>query len=655
MYREDIDDLLADIVNNPSSEKLSPYVQKESDRSTLRSEPALQQEQQTKPKRKKKKRSRREENADDEEEIESEEKEIISEEISETQSNPETPLIQYRWGSNLIKDLLVHRLSTVTNNDDFFTNTTQKPINCNSNSEFPRSYPEDTSRTKSTPTSMYIMANFGRIFENEKNLNTGVDRWEGEEYVLCIIRAMPDGSFVMKPGLSLLTDPSANQQEQNNNQKEEQIRFNESLLQTKEKSFMFRTEDGNVYEYTIHLHNDNPINEEKMLLRRQLMNTINDRAVSMRNNLIGSDFVMLSNENHCRIHVFGKISYGLDFDCNDAIFVKFTLKMPDHQHEVDSDFISQFKLQDASQTKITSSTQASFPLVTLNYQIRSKVNYDFPFEFHFSSHVQTNHNHLHHHKPKLLFEVISVDGWGRRRVIGYGRYTLPTDPYYCQGVRVPTWKPKGSIRQNLRDFYLGGGPELEDVTYVDVPTGHKDKILNKFGFLSEPSGTLVLDVQTIVQRKKTNQNLWQFGRIKPSLLDINRVEDAIKKNAMIKAEEERRRQEELEEEARRLEEELEALNALKADIEQDGLVDEEDVLQQQQGYQDEEMVDDDIDLPHEIPEQEEHSQVIGELLSPIPEMEVEEQQEERVETHGRQGRRGRRRRNQQVDGEDIDY
>jgi hypothetical protein len=79
------------------------------------------------------------------------------------------------------------------------------------------------------------------------------------------------------------------------------------LQQQKEQKFMFRTEDGNVYEYLIFLHNDEQKDRERERRRKLLLENLNDRALIMRRNLVGSEFASLSHELQSRIHVVGKV------------------------------------------------------------------------------------------------------------------------------------------------------------------------------------------------------------------------------------------------------------------------------------------------------------------------------------------------------------
>ncbi|KAJ3048752.1 Pleiotropic negative transcriptional regulator, partial [Rhizophlyctis rosea] len=100
--------------------------------------------------------------------------------------------------------------------------------------------------------------------------------------------------------------------------------------------------------------------------------------------------------------------------------------------------------------------------------------------------------------PRLYFQVNSVDYWDRHTVEGYGYIDMPRTPG-CYSFDVQTWRPFGTFKSRLESFFIGGSPELEDVTYTSVPKGFDDKRLNKFGFVTETSGTVTIRLNVVHQ------------------------------------------------------------------------------------------------------------------------------------------------------------
>ncbi|NXY90456.1 MKS1 protein, partial [Alcedo cyanopectus] len=92
--------------------------------------------------------------------------------------------------------------------------------------------------------------------------------------------------------------------------------------------------------------------------------------------------------------------------------------------------------------------------------------------------------------PVLYFEVLSLDSWQRYRVEGYGSLVLPASPGLHM-LTIPTWRPVelGTVAE-LRRFFIGGSPELEDLTYVRIPSTFKGERLSRLGFRTQATGSV---------------------------------------------------------------------------------------------------------------------------------------------------------------------
>ncbi|XP_041881831.1 Meckel syndrome type 1 protein isoform X4 [Corvus kubaryi] len=108
--------------------------------------------------------------------------------------------------------------------------------------------------------------------------------------------------------------------------------------------------------------------------------------------------------------------------------------------------------------------------------------------------------------PVLYFEVLSLDFWQRYRVEGYGSLVLPASP----GVHVltiPTWRPVelGTVAE-MRRFFIGGSPELEDLTYIRIPSTFKGKHFSRFGFRTKTTGSVTFRLYCLQQSKAFLEN-----------------------------------------------------------------------------------------------------------------------------------------------------
>uniref|UniRef100_A0A4W3IIZ6 MKS transition zone complex subunit 1 n=1 Tax=Callorhinchus milii TaxID=7868 RepID=A0A4W3IIZ6_CALMI len=104
------------------------------------------------------------------------------------------------------------------------------------------------------------------------------------------------------------------------------------------------------------------------------------------------------------------------------------------------------------------------------------------------------------HWPVLYFEVLSLDFWQRYRTEGYGYVNIPISPG-CHTLTCQTWRPVQPGTSELRRFFIGGSPELEDMTYVRVPSTFKGERLSRFGFRTQTTGSVTFKLNCIQQSR----------------------------------------------------------------------------------------------------------------------------------------------------------
>ncbi|XP_055513939.1 Meckel syndrome type 1 protein isoform X1 [Leucoraja erinacea] len=118
--------------------------------------------------------------------------------------------------------------------------------------------------------------------------------------------------------------------------------------------------------------------------------------------------------------------------------------------------------------------------------------------------------------PMLYFGVYSCDFWQRYRIEGYGYIDIPDRPgSYTKTCK--TWRPilPGTLAE-MRRFFVGGALELEDTTYIRIPSTFKGERLSRFGFRTETIGTVTFRLHCMQQcrtfldssmAKKKSQNV----------------------------------------------------------------------------------------------------------------------------------------------------
>lgn len=89
--------------------------------------------------------------------------------------------------------------------------------------------------------------------------------------------------------------------------------------------------------------------------------------------------------------------------------------------------------------------------------------------------------------PKIFMKVISVDSQDRHQIISYNYFLVEqnTGPY---DESIMGWKPKLSTKSQMKSFFVGGCPELDDITYPMPST--EPKSLNRYGFATETAGVV---------------------------------------------------------------------------------------------------------------------------------------------------------------------
>jgi len=75
--------------------------------------------------------------------------------------------------------------------------------------------------------------------------------------------------------------------------------------------------------------------------------------------------------------------------------------------------------------------------------------------------------------PKIHFQVWHQDSFGRGELYGYGYCHIPTSPGTHE-MECPTWRPVGTMREQISQAFLGGGPQLKnpDMIYSGADRYH---------------------------------------------------------------------------------------------------------------------------------------------------------------------------------------
>ncbi|RKO91569.1 B9 domain-containing protein 2 [Blyttiomyces helicus] len=93
--------------------------------------------------------------------------------------------------------------------------------------------------------------------------------------------------------------------------------------------------------------------------------------------------------------------------------------------------------------------------------------------------------------PKFHVEVFHQDMFGRNELYGYGFVHVPTTPGVHQ-LDCVTWRPAGSLLDQLWAFFLGATPQLRDPTLVHTAT-------DRFRLTTVAMGKVHLEVGVVLR------------------------------------------------------------------------------------------------------------------------------------------------------------
>lgn len=94
--------------------------------------------------------------------------------------------------------------------------------------------------------------------------------------------------------------------------------------------------------------------------------------------------------------------------------------------------------------------------------------------------------------PKISLEVWEHDSLGRSFLAGYGVCDLPMNPGSFE-LKVPLWRPVGSLTEELTADYIGGAPQLVNQDLVNKPD-HRSELK------TESAGVVNIDISLILGR-----------------------------------------------------------------------------------------------------------------------------------------------------------
>eukprot|EP00959_Pyramimonas_sp_CCMP1952_P309564 6478587-Pyramimonas_sp.AAC.1 len=279
-----------------------------------------------------------------------------------------------------------------------------------------------------------------------------LESYEREEKVLVSIKDFMNGSFDMQPGF---TPEGA--------------------------TYRFELHDGAVYEYS--LHNVDKETKKSELLQKKAGrgDAAIDRAFQLRRNLVGNEFTPLPGPSPkaMRVTLLAEIVSARGFHYNN-LYVEYVIKLGSGWWNGKDQPLRGVTQISKTTTYPTSPLSKEDPLGP-----GTKVaHFCFPIELELVTQEEPKPSEW----PTIYFQVASYDQWDRYRTVAYGYLPLGNCSPGTQEHRLTTWKPTGTVKDRMHTFFVGGAPELADITYMNTPAGFNGKALNKYGFSTDVSG-----------------------------------------------------------------------------------------------------------------------------------------------------------------------
>ncbi|XP_067328178.1 tectonic-like complex member MKS1 [Anolis sagrei] len=236
--------------------------------------------------------------------------------------------------------------------------------------------------------------------------------------------------------------------------------------------------------WSVTLQNASPqVEHEDEAREQRVFKDLYSRHKEYLSGLVGSDFEMTV-PGALRLFVNGEIvsAQGYEYD---HLYIHFFLELPSGWSCPPSQ-----PLSGVTQTCTTK---------TCGWERVAFFSFPFTLEVFFSQEDEAEGSLSQW--PVLYFEVLSLDFWQRSRVEGYGFVALPTTPG-SHTVSASTWRPvELGPRAELQRFFVGGSPELEDLTYSRLPGTFTGDRLSRFGFRTKTTGSVSFRLHCLQQSK----------------------------------------------------------------------------------------------------------------------------------------------------------
>ncbi|KAL7751579.1 Pleiotropic negative transcriptional regulator [Sorochytrium milnesiophthora] len=199
--------------------------------------------------------------------------------------------------------------------------------------------------------------------------------------------------------------------------------------------------DGQVFDYVVE-HGSSQLSETDSAKVGSVMEEISRIKADEIAEVVGRKFTAKPDVLYYRrIHVHGCIQQAWGFDRSD--YLKYYLPITEA-------VVPDPSVPDQLLASYTQSSQATFNRATR----RNEATFAFPLDLCL---LEKRRNA----SPRVYFSVHAFDHFGRHFTLGYTYLQIPAVAGK-HSFTLSCWRPQGSIRQQMREWFLGSGEELDD-------------------------------------------------------------------------------------------------------------------------------------------------------------------------------------------------
>lgn len=207
-----------------------------------------------------------------------------------------------------------------------------------------------------------------------------------------------------------------------------------------------------------------------------------------------------------RINIFGSLKKATDFNAQ-YLNVDFEFEFPSTKIQYDP-----------NKTQLKYTTNCSYYMKTNNIKTH---NFGNVFELQITQNIsKSSYLNENNKLSTIYFEVNSVDNWNRHRIEGYGTFNINLDGHNCDNnninnICVPIWRPIGSIHDEMKRYFIGGGQRLKDKKLISLPKiddNNDNKFNSRINWNTVHSGYLHLNIN-ILSINNQNQVIHKIDKI----------------------------------------------------------------------------------------------------------------------------------------------